>query len=295
MALLPLLAVVAFGRDGAAAGTGPAGSVFFLAHRNGGWGVWRMPADGSAPPVAVRTGTTDTRDLVVSADGRRLARSDSRGKLWVGPVEAPLADRLALAREGAEQPAFDPAGTRLAVVLFRAVPRDDAELGLIELPLGHLRPLPPLEGLETSPSFSADGRSLLFSRHLEGSRRPVRERLWRLRLPDGAPQALTPDDGSDCFDAVENPAGTQLVYASNRLGGYDLWLSEPDGSQARPLTREPAYEAGPRFSPDGAWVVYERHEESGTALWRIRTDGTESRRLSPPGWRCRRPVWTNLW
>ena len=292
VATLLLLLVAVPGRAGAATETGLAGTVFFLAHRDGGWGIWRMPAAGGAAPTPVRTGTTDTRDLDVTVDGRWLARSDSRGKLWLGPVAGPSEDRLASPRSGAEQPAFDAAGTRLAVVLFRAVPRDDADLGLIELPLRHLRPLPAMEGLENSPAFSADGHSLLFSRHLDGSRRPVRERLWRMRLPDGAAEAITSDDGSDSIDAVENPAGTLLVYSSNRLGSYDLWLSRPDGSQERALTRESAYEAGPRFSPDGAWVVFERQEAAGTALWLIRTDGGGCRRLTPPDWSCRRPVWT---
>ena len=70
-----------------------------------------------------------------------------------------------------------------------------------------------------------------------------------------------------------SPCGRWLALAaSDKNSNRDIWLAAADGS--RPpldLTRNPAFEGSPRWSPDGRFLVFTaRRDRSGTSgLWRI--------------------------
>lgn len=79
-----------------------------------------------------------------------------------------------------------------------------------------------------------------------------------------------------CWDkpSIEwSPCGHWLALgAVDKNHNRDLWLAAADGSRkALDLTRNPAFEGSPRWSPDGRFLAFtaRRDESSKSSLWRI--------------------------
>jgi Tol biopolymer transport system component len=63
-----------------------------------------------------------------------------------------------------------------------------------------------------------------------------------------------------------SPDGTRLVFQSTRSGQYELWVSDRDGSHARPLTRSAVYKSPARWSPDSRRIVFTTRLDARTEL-----------------------------
>jgi Tol biopolymer transport system component len=84
-------------------------------------------------------------------------------------------------------------------------------------------------------------------------------------------------------ECAYSPDGKQIVYASNESGSMNIYISDVNGSNVRPLTRtEESYNGGPFFSPDGKWVVFrsDREEKDLLQIFIVRSDGSEEKQLT---------------
>ena len=52
--------------------------------------------------------------------------------------------------------------------------------------------------------------------------------------------------------------GGQIAFASNRDGNWDIFIMDADGMNVRNITKHPANELNPSWSPDGEFIVFER-------------------------------------
>jgi Tol biopolymer transport system component len=68
------------------------------------------------------------------------------------------------------------------------------------------------------------------------------------------------------FHPQISPDGTRLVFQSTRSGQYELWVSDRDGSHARPLTRSAVYKSPARWSPDSRRIVFTTRLDTRTEL-----------------------------
>jgi len=64
------------------------------------------------------------------------------------------------------------------------------------------------------------------------------------------------DDISPAF----SPDRTQVAFASNRAGQWDLYLLDLTSGGERRITNTPEYESSPAWSPDSQWLACERYE-----------------------------------
>ena len=72
-----------------------------------------------------------------------------------------------------------------------------------------------------------------------------------------APHQLTDDPGIDQWPHL-SPDGSTLAFMSSRGGNLDIWLANPDGTQPRNLTNDPALEDGYygfAWLPDGSGLI----------------------------------------
>lgn len=107
------------------------------------------------------------------------------------------------------------------------------------------------------------------------------------------------------FDRISEPAvspdGKSVVFTVSALDldankrRTDLWIVGIDGSNPRQITRDPASDTSPVWSPDGKWIWFLSSRSGSSQVWKIPTDGGEARqaaklpldvgsfRLSPDG------------
>jgi TolB protein len=113
--------------------------------------------------------------------------------------------------------------------------------------------LPQATSGQSSPSFSPDGRTLVFS--WQGS-------LWKQDLDRVEAVQLTAGPGYD-YQPDWSPDGRSIVYASYRNDAVELWLLDTKTLESRPLTRNGAVNVEPRFSPDGSRIVFVSTADKG--------------------------------
>lgn len=179
--------------------------VAFVSSRDGNAEVYVMRADGSEPR-RLSVGPMDDWGPQWSPDGALIAFLSNRDKV----------DRIYLCKpDGSEQ---------------RRLTRDDAKLDV--------------EAGEAEPTFSPEGRSLIFSTRTG----PSRAALRLVDLASGALTELTPGKHSD-REPVWAPGGALLVFASDRSGDPELYLMRRDGSGVTRLTESPGADWLPRWSP----------------------------------------------
>ena len=75
--------------------------------------------------------------------------------------------------------------------------------------------------------------------------------------------------------------------------GKQLWRMRADGSDAQPLTVEPAFDHGPPlWSPDGRYLLYHKYPLRGPdvviSTWVLDVETLEQREIARPG---QRPIW----
>lgn len=67
---------------------------------------------------------------------------------------------------------------------------------------------------------------------------------------------LTYGEWDDTSPAL-SPDGTQVAFASNRDGSWDLYILNLESGEIIRVTNSPEYESAPSWSPDSQWLAYE--------------------------------------
>lgn len=114
-----------------------------------------------------------------------------------------------------------------------------------------------------NPSFSPDGAQVVYDAFVGDDLHVVRINAngrQKLRLPTGGMHAFAP-----CW----SPDGEWIAHLRQDDEGHtDVWVMQPDGSDARNLTRSksnslpaigeriPHWQYGTHWSPDGEWIAF---------------------------------------
>jgi Tol biopolymer transport system component len=126
---------------------------------------------------------------------------------------------------------------------------------------------------DETPTFSADGRRILFSRDPVDAPR----RLYTMRA-DGTGAKPLPGSGPYDIAPALAPGGRKLVFQSSRhLGPDEIWTIRSDGTRAHALTSLGGWNGRPSFSPDGRTIVFARGDDG---VWAMDSDGGHIRRLA---------------
>ncbi|MFB3829613.1 MAG: protein kinase, partial [Bryobacteraceae bacterium] len=126
------------------------------------------------------------------------------------------------------------------------------------------------------PAYSAAAHRLVYAELLMDTN------LWRVPLnPAGVPVQTHFSTRVEGYPDI-SPDGKRIVFASDRTGNWEIWVSDPDGSKAVQLTNMAgARTIHPRFSPDGQQVVFDAVlDASHRDLHLVGSSGGRVRRLT---------------
>lgn len=151
-------------------------------------------------------------------------------------------------------------------------------------------------------SFDKQAKRLIF----QSTREPFQcDQIFILDLLKGTPPKLVSTGKGRTTCAYFLKDNQHIIFSSTHLGGeacpphpdysrgyvwaiypdYDIFMARDDGSDLRPLTTSPGYDAEATVSPDGKKIVFTSTRDGDLDIYSMNVDGTEVRRLtSTPGY-----------
>jgi Tol biopolymer transport system component len=199
--------------------------------------LWRMPADGSAPPAEVRiTGVPAlNNDHVLDPDGVHVYLSADDGQLYRAPLAGGEAARVTTGDGSIRRylHGVSPDGGRLAYIGLSA---RDAQVHTVATDGSDDIRLTGDPGPADGSEYSPDGGWLYFSTE-RFSTVPGHAQIARMRTDGSGMEQLTVDDDVNWFPHLA-PDGRTAVY-----------LAFPPGTRGHPADREVAL----RLVRDGRW------------------------------------------
>jgi Tol biopolymer transport system component len=92
--------------------------------------------------------------------------------------------------------------------------------------------------------------------------------------------------------AAFSGANGKIVFRTNRDGNAEIYTMNPDGSDRVDLTRNPAEDVDPRWSPDGKRIVFASNRSGNYEIYTMNADGSGVTPLTNTSADDRRPAWT---
>jgi serine/threonine-protein kinase len=162
-------------------------------------------------------------------------------------------------------PRISPDGKRVA---FSALTAQAVELRVKDLERDTVSRLSFMEGVNTSPVWTPDGKYIVF----RSTNQPSQGLYWVRSDGTGGAQRLT---SGDEVPYSFSPNGRRLAYwAPGVSHSADLFTAVIQGDPEKPslgspelFLGTPANEAMPAFSPDGRWIAYTSDDSGPTEIF----------------------------
>jgi Tol biopolymer transport system component len=97
--------------------------------------------------------------------------------------------------------------------------------------------------------------------------------------PTTLPPTHTPTPSSTRIPSLSEPDGC-IVFDSYSNGNWDVYLVNPDGSGLTNLTRHPADDGDPVWSPDGQRIAFDSDRDGNWEIYLMNADGSGMTRLT---------------
>lgn len=208
---------------------------------------------GAATPLAEGV-PTDGRAYAVSPDRTMVATNPCCHPpvpVWLANMDG--SDVRVITPEGADgfSPRWSPDGSKLVFQERDAATEELGKLVVYDLTTGKRTPVTDLkarssdQGWFVSPSFAADGRSILFGLPTGPRSAPEPWDLWSVPVEGGQPMLVLRGASGGAY----SPDGRSLAYADS---SGRLIVADADGANPRVLSESVGF---PRWSPDGTRIV----------------------------------------
>jgi TolB protein len=218
------------------------------------------------------TGGHDDREAIWSPNGKRVAftryvnRTDNVADVFVADAGGRhLRDLTPRSAVFDFHPSWSPDGKRIVFVhAWRG-----SGITVMRADGSHKRDLAGSDTDYSNPSFSPDGKLLLYGRSASGDTRsgsvyvmPARGGSERLLIADGGEPAWSPD--------------RRRIAFIRRVGdSVQVFVADADGTSARAVTTADGTASRPQWSPDGRLIAYTRDTKRGNEVRVVGADGLD--------------------
>ncbi|WP_246562580.1 Tol-Pal system beta propeller repeat protein TolB [Rickettsiella endosymbiont of Dermanyssus gallinae] len=181
-------------------------------------------------------------------------------------------------------PAWSPDDKTLALALSKdsAAPK----IYLMDLANKKLRQITFGPSIDTEPSFSKDGRSLLFTSDRGGA-----AQIYQLALRSGVVRRVTFDGNYNARASFAND-GKTIVVLNQEQGSYNIAVQDLDDDNTLQILTHSGYDASPSFAPNGQMLLYESKPGNRSMLGMVSVDGRINLRLPTPQGDVQDPTWS---
>lgn len=141
-------------------------------------------------------------------------------------------------------------------------------------------------GLNLLPSFTPDGRALMFT-----SYRLDNPDLFELSLADGAMKRVSSRPGLNTGGRV-SPDGGKIALTLSHDGNSEVYLLDRGGGLIKRLTSSWGIDTSPAWSPDGKQIAFVSSRAGNPQLYVMGADGGEPSRITFQGNYNQTPAWS---
>jgi Tol biopolymer transport system component len=110
--------------------------------------------------------------------------------------------------------------------------------------------------------------------------------IWRIETsapgaPSSSPPVMAISSTKHEYHGEFSPDGRRVAFTSTRSGESEVWISDPDGSNAVQLTSTRAQDTTwPHWSPDGQLIAFSSNGEGEWDIYVVPAGGGKPRRLT---------------
>jgi Tol biopolymer transport system component len=221
-------------------------AVVFSSQRTGHWQLFEVPAAGG-PARALRTNAFTEYQADVSPDGKQLAfLSNANGpeSLWI--LDRTTGQARMLVQHGQSSilgnPHWSPDGRR---IVFSSNWRLGHHIYVVDVESGDARRISPITSGGCEPHFNPDGSRVVYvgRRHLSD-----KSSLVEQDLASGKEKVLV-DWPALNYDPVYSPDGSEIAFASNVSGEWQVYRQRLADGQSWQVTFGPGPARYPDYKP----------------------------------------------
>lgn len=197
-------------------------------------------------------------------------------------AQVPAAVRVTVDEGTSMSVAVSPDGKSLAIDL-------QGSIWVLPAAGGEARRVTDLFDDARQPVWTPDGRSIVFFAYRDGG-----YHLWSVS-PEGTGQHQLTRGMFDEREPAVSHDGTRIAFSSDRgnpLGSdYNIYVLDLRDGAVRQITRDPAEDSMPSWSPDDRQLSYVSTRENGHGVWAVNADGGPERKVVESSARIDAAAW----
>lgn len=160
------------------------------------------------------------------------------------------------------------------------------EIALMDWDGHNIHPVTRNRSINLNPSFSPDGKDLLFTSYKSGN-----PDLFRRTLSAGTDVKVSARPGLNITGSW-SPDGSRIALSLSKDGNSEIYTLDRNGNNPVRLTVNPAIDVSPVWSPDGSKLAFVSDRFGGPQIFVMNADGTNVRRLTTSGSYNVNPAWS---
>ena len=240
--------------------------------------------------------------LVQAADTRIafMSNRSGNGEIYLMNADGKRVRRLTEHPQFDSTPAWSPDREKVTFMSFRDEPGDIYVMNPDGTNLINLTQSPEME--EASPSWSPDGKQIVYkSWGIFNANGFFQSDIWVMDADGENQRNLTNHIAGD-WQPDWSPDGRQIAFTSDRNsdwefdiwgGNWEVYVMAPDGTNLVNLTKHPAKDGSPDWSPDGKQIAFstnrdgdwKKNPKDNWEVYMMNADGTNPINLTNhPAW-----------